>query len=50
MPPGLLRVAVAAIGAAALAAGLIVALHGMLAGIPLAGGGALLLAWSVFGS
>jgi hypothetical protein len=49
MPPGFVRIAVAATGAAALAAGLVVALNGVLAGIAIALGGAVLLAWSVFG-
>ena len=48
MPPGLARVAVAATGAAALAAGLIATLNGTLAGIAIAVGGLALLAWSVF--
>ena len=50
MPPGLARVAVAATGAAALAAGLIVALDGVLTGIAIAVAGVALLAWSVFRS
>ena len=50
MPPGLVRVAIAATGAAALAAGLIAALNGALAGIVIAVGGLALLAWSVFRS
>jgi hypothetical protein len=44
MPPGLGRLAVASIGAAALAA-----LNGVLAGLVIAVGGAALLLWSVFG-
>jgi hypothetical protein len=48
MPPGLARVAVAAAGAAALAVGLIAALHGTRAGIAIAAGGLALLGWSVF--
>jgi len=50
MPPGLVRVVIAATGAAALAAGLIAALNGTLAGIGIAVAGLALLAWSVFGS
>ena len=50
MPPGLLRVAVAVTGAAALAAGLIAALNGTLTGIAIAAAGVALLAWSVFSS
>ncbi|MDX6438767.1 MAG: hypothetical protein QOF45_1350 [Gaiellaceae bacterium] len=49
MPPGLARVVTAATGAAALAAGLVAALNGVLAGIAIAVGGVVLLAWSVFG-
>ena len=49
MPPGLGRLVVASLGAAALAVGLIVALNGVLAGIAIAVGGVALLAWSVFG-
>ena len=50
MPPGLVRVAIAALGAAALAAGVIAALNGAFAGIVIAVSGLALLAWSVFGS
>ena len=50
MPPGLGRVAVATIGAAALAAGLIAALNGAITGIAIAGAGAALLGWSIFRS
>ncbi|HUQ23416.1 MAG TPA: hypothetical protein VM049_10440 [Gaiellaceae bacterium] len=50
MPPGLGRVTVAAAGAVALAAGLVAALQGILAGIPVAAGGALLVGWSISGS
>ena len=50
MPPGLARVAIAATGAAALAAGLVAALTGTLAGLAIAVGGVVLLAWSVFRS
>lgn len=46
MPPGLVQVAVGATGAAALAAGLVAALNGVLAGIAIAVGGAVVLAWS----
>jgi hypothetical protein len=49
MPPGLGRVAVASLGAAALAAGFVATLNGVLAGIAIAVGGVALLAWSVFG-
>ena len=49
MPPGLGRLAVASIGAAALAAGLVAALNGVSAGIAIAVGGVGLLLWSVFG-
>lgn len=49
MPPGLARVAVAALGALALAVGAVAALGGRLAGIPLALGGAVLLVWSLGG-
>jgi len=48
MPPGLARVAIAAVGAAALAGGVVMAVNGFLAGIAIAAGGAALLAWSVF--
>lgn len=50
MPPGLVRLVVAAMGAAALAGGVVAVLDGLLAGIALAVGGLALLAWSVFGS
>ncbi len=50
MPPGLVRVGVAATGAAALAGGIVAALNGVLAGIAIAVGGVVLLAWSVLGS
>jgi hypothetical protein len=46
MPPGLARVAVAALGALALAFGLVVLLNGRWAGALIALGGAALLAWS----
>jgi hypothetical protein len=49
MPPGLRRLAVASLGAAALAVGLVAAVNGVLAGIVIAVGGVALLAWSVFG-
>ena len=49
MPPCLGRLAVASLGAAALAAGLVAALNGVLAGLVIAMGGAALLLWSVFG-
>jgi hypothetical protein len=49
MPPGLGRLGVAALGAAALAVGLVAALNGVPAGIAIVVGGIVLLAWSVFG-
>ena len=49
MPPGLGRLVVASLGAAALAVGLVAAVNGVLAGFALAVGGVALLAWSVFG-
>ena len=49
MPPGLGRLAIASLGAAALAAGIVVALNGVVAGIVIAVGGVALLVWSVFG-
>lgn len=49
MPPGLGRVAVASLGAAALAVGVVAVLNGVPAGIAIAVGGVLLLGWSVFG-
>ena len=49
MPPGLVRVAVAAAGALAVAGGLVAALNDGLAGLAIAVGGVALLAWSVFG-
>jgi hypothetical protein len=48
MPPGLGRLAVASLGAAALAVGLVASMNGVLAGIAIAVGGVALLAWSVF--
>ena len=48
MPRGLLPLAIAAVGALALAVGLVALLNGTLAGIAIALGGAALLAWSVF--
>jgi hypothetical protein len=50
MPPGLVRVAVAAAGALAVAGGLVAALNEGFVGIAIAVGGVALLAWSVFGS
>ena len=50
MPPGLVRVAVAAAGALAVAGGLVAASNGVLAAIAIVVGGLALLAWSVFGS
>jgi hypothetical protein len=49
MPPGLTRLWIAAVGALALAVGLVAALNGRAAGIALALGGAALLLWSVYG-
>ena len=49
MPPGLGRLAVASVGAAALAIGLVAALNGVPAGFAMAVGGVALLAWSIFG-
>jgi hypothetical protein len=49
MPPGLGRLVIASLGAAALAVGLVAALNGVLAGIAIAVGGVALLLWSVFG-
>ena len=49
MPPGLLALGVAAVGALALALGLVALLDGQLAGLAIAFGGGLLLAWSVLG-
>jgi hypothetical protein len=49
MPPGLGRLAVASLGAAAVAVGLVAALNGVTAGIVIAVGGVALLLWSVFG-
>jgi hypothetical protein len=48
MPPGLARVAVAAVGSVAIAAGAVAALNGVLAAIAVAVAGAALVAWSVF--
>jgi hypothetical protein len=49
MPPGLGRLGIASLGAAALAVGLVAALNGVTAGIVIAVGGVALLLWSVFG-
>lgn len=46
MPPGLARVALAVLGALALAAGLVAAANGRLGGLLLAACGAALLLWS----
>lgn len=48
MPPGLPRLGVAALGALALAVGLVAAVNGRLTGLLLAACGAALLLWSVF--
>ena len=47
MPPGMLYVVVAAIGALALGVGAVAIINGNLWGIPLGLGGAVLLGWSV---
>ena len=47
MPPGMLYVVVASAGALALGVGAIATIDGHLGGIPLALGGAVLLAWSL---
>lgn len=47
LPPGIGYVAVAAVGALALGVGLVATLDRNLWGVPLALGGAALLAWSV---
>ena len=49
LPPGLTQLAVAAIGALALAVGVVAALNGRGAGIAIAFGGGLLVLWSVYG-
>ena len=49
MPPGTIRLAVAALGALALAVGLVAALNGRPGGVLVAVLGAALLAWSVYG-
>ena len=46
MPPGLVRVAVEAIGALALALGLVALLNGRWAGAAIAAGGVVLVLWS----
>ena len=47
LPPGMLYVVVAAVGALAVGVGAAAAISGNLWGVPLALGGAALLAWSV---
>ena len=47
LPPGMLYVVVAAAGALALGVGAVATIDSNLWGIPLAIGGALLLAWSI---
>ena len=47
MPPGLTRVAIAALGATALAAGAVIVFRQVVVGILFAVGGAALLLWSV---
>ena len=47
MPPGLMYVVVASVGALALGVGAVATIDGHLLGILLALGGAVLLAWSV---
>ena len=49
MAPGLARLAVAALGALALAVGVVAALNGRWAGVLVAVLGCTLLAWSVYG-
>ncbi len=49
MPPGLSKVALAGVGALALAVGLVAALNGAILGALVALCGAALLLWSVFG-
>jgi hypothetical protein len=49
MPPGLIQLGVAAVGALALAVGLVGALNGRGAGIAVGLGGVVLLLWSVYG-
>ena len=49
MPPGLTQLGVAAVGTLALAVGVVAAANGRAAGIALVLGGAVLLAWSVYG-
>jgi threonine/homoserine/homoserine lactone efflux protein len=50
MPPGLMYVVVASVGALALGVGAVAAIDGHLLGIVLALGGAVLLFWSVLRS
>jgi hypothetical protein len=47
MPPGLTRVGIAALGAAALAGGAVIAFRQLVVGILFAVGGVTLLLWSV---
>jgi len=47
MPPGLLRVAIAAVGAVALAAGAVIAFREIAVGILFGLGGLALLGWSI---
>jgi len=49
LPPGVLRLGVAAVGALALAIGLVALVNGRLAGGVFVSGGAVLLLWSVYG-
>ncbi|MBA2461126.1 MAG: hypothetical protein H0V45_05090 [Actinobacteria bacterium] len=47
MPPGLLRVGIAALGAAVLAAGAVIAFRQLVVGLLFALGGLALLAWTI---
>jgi len=49
LPPGLTQLVVAALGALAIAVGLVAAVSGRGGGIAIAFGGGLLLLWSVYG-
>ena len=49
LPPGLTRLALAAVGSLALAIGLVAALNGRWAGVLVAALGCTLLVWSVYG-
>ena len=47
MPPGLTRVAIAALGAAGLAGGAVIAFRQLVVGVLFAVGGVMLLLWSI---